>query len=235
MAIKTRIKIVVDLCMAIALLLLMAYSLIGELAHEWIGVGMFALIVVHNLLNVRWYRNLLIGRYTAFRAFRLINDISLFFLIIGIMVSGISMSRYALASLPDIISISSARTLHMLCAYWGFVLMSLHIGLHANMLMGMMRKAARVSKPSKTRTIMLRIAPALICAYGIYAFMERQIGSYMFLMSEFVFFDYEEPLMFFFADYIAVMGLFICAGYYLSGAIRKIQTKSFVKEKNNMI
>lgn len=37
----------------------------------------------------------------------------------------------------------------------------------------------------------------------------------MLLRSYFVFFDYEEPLAFFYLDYIAVMGLFIAAGYYV--------------------
>lgn len=48
---KSRVKIIVDLCMAIALLLLMAQALIGEVAHEWIGSGMFVLVIVHNILN----------------------------------------------------------------------------------------------------------------------------------------------------------------------------------------
>ena len=118
----------------------------------------------------------------------------------------------------------------MLCAYWGFTLMSLHIGFHTNMMMGAMRKATRFSKPSKIRTIILRIAAALLCAYGIYAFSQRQIGTYMFLINEFVFFDFDEPIAFFFADYIAVMGLFICAGHYLSGMLRKKTAPKTAKE-----
>ena len=41
-----KIKIAVDAPMTAALLLLMAYGLVGEAAHEWIGMGMFALFVV---------------------------------------------------------------------------------------------------------------------------------------------------------------------------------------------
>lgn len=39
--------------MTVALLLLMAYGLVGEAAHEWIGMGMFALFVAHHILNRR--------------------------------------------------------------------------------------------------------------------------------------------------------------------------------------
>jgi hypothetical protein len=47
----------------------------------------------------------------------------------------------------------------------------------------------------------------------------------MFLQSQFVFFDFEELLVFFFIDYIAVMGSFAFAGHYISIALRKSKQK----------
>lgn len=44
-----KIKIAVDAAMSVSMLLLMAYGLVGEAAHEWIGMGMFALSVVHHV------------------------------------------------------------------------------------------------------------------------------------------------------------------------------------------
>lgn len=228
---KKRVKHFIDLCMAVALLLLMAYSLIGEAAHEWIGVTMFVLVVVHNILNINWYRNLFKGRYMPFRIFQLILDLSIVLSMIGLMVSGIMLSRYVFDFLPGRGGSSFARTLHMLSAYWGFTLMSFHVGTHTNMLMAAMRKAVRISKPSKARTIVLRIAAILLCAYGIYAFIQRQIGSYMFLQTLFVFFDFNEPLAFFFGDYIVIMGMFICAGHYISDIIKKILVRKATKSR----
>ena len=49
-----KIKIAVDAAMSVSMLLLMAYGLVGEAAHEWIGMGMFALFVAHHVLNRRW-------------------------------------------------------------------------------------------------------------------------------------------------------------------------------------
>ena len=49
-----KIKIAVDAAMSVSMLLLMAYGLVGEAAHEWIGMGMFALSVAHHILNHRW-------------------------------------------------------------------------------------------------------------------------------------------------------------------------------------
>lgn len=53
---KRTLKICVDIAMITALLFLMAYSLIGETAHEWIGIAMLILFVMHHMLNSRWAR-----------------------------------------------------------------------------------------------------------------------------------------------------------------------------------
>lgn len=55
---------------------------------------------------------------------------------------------------------------------------------------------------------------------GVYAFARRDIERYMLMLDHFVFFDFDEPIIFFIADYIAVMGLFVFVGHYLSDGIR---------------
>ncbi len=59
-----KVKLAVDAAIIAALLLLMAYGLVGEAAHEWLGMGMFALFLLHHLLNRRWIRAVPQGRYT---------------------------------------------------------------------------------------------------------------------------------------------------------------------------
>ena len=108
----------------------------------------------------------------------------------------------------------------MLSAYWGFVLMSVHLGFHWSMMMGMAKKF--FPKPSAVRKWVLRILALVIAGYGVYAFIRRDIGIYMLLRSHFVFFDYEEPLVFFYLDYIAVMGLLIWIGNYVCVGLRMI-------------
>ena len=48
-----RLKRVVDLLMTVLLLLLMAFQVTGETAHEWLGIGMFVLFLIHQRLNRR--------------------------------------------------------------------------------------------------------------------------------------------------------------------------------------
>ena len=60
-------KICVDSGMTVVLLFLMTYEMIGQALHEWLGVGMFLLFVIHHVLNRRWFGVLLKGKYTTFR------------------------------------------------------------------------------------------------------------------------------------------------------------------------
>ena len=217
---KMILKLAVDIGMTAALLLLMAYELVGQAAHEWIGIGMFVLFVIHHILNGSWIRNLLRGRYNPVRIMQTGLVLLILCAMAGLMVSGIILSRHALSFLPIKGGRSFARNLHMISAYWGFVLMSVHLGFHWSMMMGMAKKF--FPKPSAVRKWVLRILALVIAGYGVYAFIRRDIGIYMLLRSHFVFFDYEEPLVFFYLDYIAVMGLFIWNGNYVCVGLRMI-------------
>ena len=107
----------------------------------------------------------------------------------------------------------------MVSAYWGLVVLSLHLGIHWGMMMGMAKKLLKIPLPACRR--LLQGMACLIAGYGIYAFLKREIGSYMLLKSHFVFFDFEEPLALFLMDYIAVMGLFVWIGHYIYQFILK--------------
>lgn len=214
---KQITKIITDIMMTIILLLLMAYSMVGEAAHEWLGIGMFVLFILHHILNRRWSQNLLKGRYTPYRGLQAALVMLALISMLGSMISGIVLSRHALAFLPITGGQSWARTLHMLSAYWGFVLMSLHLGLHWNIMLAMAGKMVKES--SVPRTWALRIAGCLIAGYGAYAFVQRGVGRYMTLQDQFVFFDFAEPLILFLLDYMAIMGLFVFIGHYFAKAL----------------
>ena len=220
---KMIAKIGVDIGMTVALLFLMTYEMIGQSLHEWLGIGMFLLFVIHHVLNRRWFGSLLKGKYTPFRIWQTVLVVSVFFSMLGSMVSGVIISRSVLSFLPIHGGSSFGRNLHMLSAYWGFVLMSLHLGLHWNMMLGAMGKA--IKGTSTARIWILRIIAIAVAFYGVYAFVKRDIWDYMLLRVHFVFFDYDEPLFFFLLDYIAVMSLFIFVGHYLAVFLRRYGRK----------
>lgn len=91
------------------------------------------------------------------------------------------------------------------------------------MILGMAGKLSR--KKSKLRVWFLRLAGFLIAAYGVYALFHREIPGYLFLQTQFVFFDFEEPLVFFLLDYLTVMGLFVFSGHYAGKAVRRLSER----------
>lgn len=225
---KMKCKIAIDILMTAGLLFLMPYELVGRAAHEWIGAGMLILFILHHILNRKWTAHLLKGRYTKFRVLQTVLAISIFISMIGSMVSGILLSEYLFANVRIRGVMNMARNIHMICAYWGFVLMSIHLGLHWNMFLRMLDKKTGSLRNvfSQKKKYIFRMLAGLIAVYGCYAFAKRQIGSYMFLKIHFVFFDYTEPLIFFMLDYIAVMGLFIAVGYYLGMLLRNTKSEN---------
>ena len=63
---KARLKIIIDVLMTLALLFLMGYQFWGDVAHEWVGAGMFVLFILHHVLNSSWYKSLFRGAWTPF-------------------------------------------------------------------------------------------------------------------------------------------------------------------------
>ena len=206
--------------MTVMLLFLMAYGLIGEAAHEWLGIGMFVLFIAHHILNRKWSRYVFKRRYTMFRMWQTILVIGILLTMVGSMYTGVILSEHALSFLPIKGGRAFAREVHMLSAYWGFVLMSLHLGLHWSIMMGMAKRF--VKKLPTAGKWLLRGIAAFIAGYGVYAFIRREIGYYMFLQNQYGFFDFEEPLIFFLADYVAVMALFVWVSHYFSKGLRYI-------------
>ena len=211
---KMRIKICVDIAITIALLLLMAYQLVGEEAHEWIDIAMFLLFVLHHVLNRLWSKQIFKGKYSVRRIFQTVLVLFILLCMVGSMVSGIIISRYVFVPLQISGDTETARSVHMLCAYWGFVFMSLHLGFHWNMIIAMAGKAFP-KVPAGGRSV-LRVRSVLIAGYGVIAFVQRDIWNYLILKNHFAFYDFSEPMAFFWLDYLAVMGMFVFVGYRVS-------------------
>ncbi len=202
--------------MVILLPLLMAYSLIGETFHELAGVAMLLLFIAHHVQHRAWLRTLRKGRYTPYRVFITVLHALLFVLMLAQPITGILVSRHLFTFLHVSGTAHTARSLHMALAYWCFALMSLHLGLHLDaMLHGL--------KPNVRKLILG--AALLISCYGVYAFIKRGFPGYMFMTTRFAFFDFREPRLYFFADYLAVLILFAFLGIAADRLLRRNETK----------
>ena len=88
--------------------------------------------------------------------------------------------------------------------------MSLHIGLHVGRLF-----------QNVTAKIIPRIILALVCAYGIYAFIARGVWKYLILRQQFFFFDLDRGYILFAIDYISIIILFAALSHLLAKSLKK--------------
>lgn len=208
---KLAIKLSIDLGLTASMLAAFAYHLTGPAAHEWIGLAMFALLTAHNGLNWRWYRN--IGWTGAGIRGRLSLAVTLALLAatIALLISSLMVSR-------EIFTFIRAdrgflmRQIHSLAAYWILVLMSVHTGLHWNLITAVTRQLIRVGGLSRLRRVLVRLAGAAVMAGGLWASFDRGLGSKLLMRHSF---DYwEGGAAGFFLTYLLIMGLYIGLTHY---------------------
>lgn len=216
---KKNLKIAVDIAMTLLLLSSMGYAVFGDFLHEVFGTALFVLFFIHHILNGHWYKALFKGRYSPYRLYILILNILLTLCLFGLMASGIMMSKHMFAFLDINGGMSFARLLHLSDSHWGFIVMSLHIGVHIN---PMVQKATRKSRKTKYT---LATVGVLLSALGIYSFIRRDFADYMFLKTQFAFMNFSESPIVFYIEHLAIMSLFISVSHYI-GKLLKSKSKS---------
>ena len=115
-----------------------------------------------------------------------------------------------------------ARTIHMLLSYWGFMLLSIHAGTHLSPMFN------KLKKQKKAVWITAYTIAVFWAVYGCYAFVKRDIPTYMFMRSMFVFFDFSEPRIYFFLDYISAAVPFMMIGLII---VKGLTNKKNKKER----
>lgn len=218
---KTKLKPITDILMTLALLFLMSYELLGSTAHEIVGIVMFVLFIIHHTLNINWAKHLIKGKQTPFRIFQNIIVFLVLISFIGSIVSGIIISKHLFVFL-DFKHTWTVNRIHMLSAYWGFIFMSLHLGLHFNIILLMIKKKKEFSKPIKS---VCKILCVLLFVYGIFAFIKRDLAGYLLLKNQFFLLGDNEFLPFYLFDYISIM--------FSLGVIAHLVSKKLKNTKKN--
>lgn len=178
------IKRVVDVLMTVLLLFLMAYQVTGEAAHEWLGIGMTVLVILHQILNRRWYAALFKGKYNPYRIVTTILNVLLLAAFALTAFCGMSMSGYAVPFLYGMAQVSFARQMHLSMSHWAFVLMGLHLGMHIPAMTSGL-------KNDNLKKILFCLF-ACAAGYGAFLFVRSGTPDYLFFRIVFAFLDYEK-------------------------------------------
>ena len=154
---NSMMKRITDIAMSVLLLCLMAYQVTGEAAHEWLGMAMTVLVVIHQILNRKWYSTLFKGKQNPYRTSTEILNILLLMSFALTAFCGMSMSSYAVPFLYGMAPVSFVRRMHLSMSHWSFVLLGLHLGMHMPMI------AASLSLKERTKSVLACIS---VCIGG---------------------------------------------------------------------
>ena len=228
-----KIRLPLDIMMTLVSIVLMGgnYLFPADIVHEILGVALFVLWAIHIFLNRRWYASLaqasksitstnandrraygaiFKGKYNPYRIMQTVINCCILICTIFLMISGIILSNHLFTFLNIQSGLGFARIAHLLSSHWYYLFMSLHIGLHMGRLF--QNVAAK---------IIPRIILALLCAYGVYAFIARGVWKYLVLKQQFFFFDLERGYILFAMDYISIIILFATILHLIASRLKK--------------
>lgn len=161
--------------MMLGLVASMSYSLLGESVHEWVGTAVLVCFIWHLLRNRGWFSALRRGRYTGGRVVGSIVNGLILFTVLGLCVSSLMLSKYVFAFLPLSLPEGVGQTPHQVCAYWGFLLMAVHLGWHGRSL------AAAVKRHIALPGAVWRGVLALAVVAGVVSAVLQQYPAHLFL------------------------------------------------------
>lgn len=236
-----KIRLPLDIMMTLVSIVLMGGNFLfpAEIVHEILGVGLFVLWGVHIALNRRWYSAIFRGKYNPYRIMQTVINCCILICTIFLMISGIILSNQLFTFLGIEKGLGFARIAHLLASHWYYLFMSLHIGLHVGVITNKMRHPAPINchpelvsgsstnempkqvRYDKLRKIIPRIILALVCAYGLYAFITRGVWKYLILRQQFFFFDLERGYILFAMDYISIIILFAVVSRLVAASLKR--------------
>ena len=214
---KTVVRRILDVVLTAALLLLMSMQVTKQLAHEWIGIALFALTILHQVLNRKYCAAIFKGKYTPLRVFRLTVNTLLLMTFVCTPLTGMMMSRYTTTFMNGWLKTSLVRQGHLALSHWSFVLMGVHLGLHFGVITGKLPKG-------KTRIASGAVMSG-ISVYGFYLFFQSNIFDYMFLKIPFAFLDYSKAWWQVIFENLAMLLAWGFAAYLLSLFLKAIVKK----------
>ena len=210
----TILKRIIDAAMYILFLLLMGQYALNDAPHEWIGISVGVLFIVHNVLNYKWYRSLVKGKYNTMRIIQLAVNILLLSAMILCMISGIIVSRHIFA-VGSGKAIELGRHMHLVATSWAFVLMNIHLGSHWQMFCAISKKVKVGEKAKKVLHIVCCVSVAVLFAYGVYQFIDRRFWEELFCLIDYQKeYDYSRSLTEYLIGTAALSVPFIATAHY---------------------
>ena len=207
---KQIVRLTTDAALLLLLLVVMAYSFTGNTVHEWMGIALVVLALVHLFLNKRWFVSLAKGKYNWRRmATSLINVLLILSFVVLVLLSmPISSEVFPFVHLYE--EEMWPATWHIVSGYWFFILSALHLGTQWSRLMKYFPNAL-VSGSSLVTAVQ-----GLVSMYGLCALWNQNFFNKLAAIGMEEYIPEGGKLSAFIIDYTAIFVLMASIGYYLT-------------------
>ena len=160
---KQIVRLTTDAALLLLLLVVMAYSFTGNTVHEWMGIALVVLALVHLFLNKRWFVSLVKGKYNWRRMATTVINVLLILSFVVLVLSSMPISSEVFPFVHLYEEEMWPATWHIVSGYWFFILSALHLGTQWARLMKYFPKAL-VSGSSLVTAVQ-----GLVSMYGLCA------------------------------------------------------------------
>lgn len=202
------LRLVLDSVAAGLLLFAFAYFWQGNASHEWAGIGMFMLLIVHNAFHRRWFSSL--AREPRAKRGKFNIALTLVLLVGMLALLGTSMviseTLFSGLRLDDDFTL---RRVHAGIAYWLLIVVAIHLGLRWPLLMAVASKLFGFKESNAARTAILRLAAAGIALQGVFSALALNLPARLLFQISLDWWNFEESVAAFFMHSMAVAGLCI--------------------------
>lgn len=194
---KKLIRFTLSCLMLITILIAMANKWTGNIIHEILGITILLMILYHNLINKKWYETITKGSYNFFRTINLFFNFLLLISTIVLLISSIMISDTLFAFL-NIKSTMFLEQIHTTSAYWMFICIAIHLGIHFQRFISLLSKF-------HFSIFFKSILGLGLIVYGTFAFVQRDVYTKLFMIHAFDYWDKRQSMIIWFIDYLSIL------------------------------
>lgn len=212
---KNKERALFNCLLVILLLFQMTRQFLPGTVHEAVGITFVVLVMVHNASKRRWYAGLARGRWNLRRIMLTVIDFALVAVFVGIAACGLGMSGIAV-SLGVAGHTMQLRSAHIALTHLGFLLVGLHVGMHAQPALSRAGRALSGRIGMAAARVAGLALGVFALVYGAIVFVKLDFTGYISMQTRFAFIDPNQSVALFVLDHLAVFVLFALAGLALA-------------------
>lgn len=183
-------KLSLDLAMLGCLLAGLAYPLTGGTAHELLGLFFFVLCGLHIFLNRAWFARCGRSLRSPHQRGNTVVNLALVTLLGVFVASSVFQSQTLFPFFLDAQTLDT-RKIHTMLAWWGFVLIGLHIGLHGKILSAALRAWTGGLLSRAPARVLKKTIALTLAVYGVAVGIARDVPAKLFGLTSFDYWDLE--------------------------------------------